>query len=259
MNPADKTGRGEGSSPALGKPSRASVLLAFAAIYLIWGSTYLGIRIAVETMPPFLMAGMRFAIAGLLIFGFLKARGAAWPTIAQWKDQVIVGLFLLLGGNAVVSWAEQRTPSGITCLILGASPMFMVIMDWIRPRGNRPSAVLVAGVVVGMLGVGLLIGPGGIPEGYRPAHPGYPCHRAFKHKLVDRITLQQACVVADAASPGVGDADGECVCLHVIDGLGFRGGEPCPPGGCESNVLDRVQLPGRRGVGDRVSGVCLAS
>jgi drug/metabolite transporter (DMT)-like permease len=93
-------------------PSRGSLILAFAAIYLIWGSTYLGIRVAVETLPPFLMAGTRFAIAGVLLFAFLKMRGAPWPTAVQWRDQAFVGVFLLLGGNAVVSWAELRTPSG---------------------------------------------------------------------------------------------------------------------------------------------------
>jgi drug/metabolite transporter (DMT)-like permease len=149
-------------------PSRTALLLAFAAIYLIWGSTYLGIRVAVQTMPPFLMAGMRFAIAGILIFGFLRLRGAPWPTASQWKDQVVIGIFLLLGGNALVSWAEQRTPSGITSLILGASPLVMVLLEWIRPGGKRPTVSLVAGVAVGILGIVLLLGPDAIPPGYRP-------------------------------------------------------------------------------------------
>jgi drug/metabolite transporter (DMT)-like permease len=153
------------SSPA---PSRTALLLAFAAIYLIWGSTYLGIRVAVQTMPPFLMAGMRFAVAGALIFGFLRLKGAPWPTAMQWKDQTVVGIFLLLGGNAVVSWAEQRTPSGITSLILGASPLVMVILEWLRPGGKRPTVSLVVGVAVGILGIVLLLGPDAIPEGYRP-------------------------------------------------------------------------------------------
>ncbi len=144
------------------------MILAFAAIYLIWGSTYLGIRVAVETLPPFLMAGMRFALAGTLVFGFLRARGAAWPSAAQWRDQAIVGIFLLLGGNAVVSWAEQKTPSGITSLILGASPLIMVILDWIRPRGIRPTPALVGGVAVGIGGIALLLGPDAIPAGDRP-------------------------------------------------------------------------------------------
>jgi drug/metabolite transporter (DMT)-like permease len=157
-----------GGPGARAAPSRGSLILAFAAIYLIWGSTYLGIRVAVETMPPFLMAGMRFAVSGVLIFSILKLRGAAWPTAQQWRDQVLVGVFLLLGGNGLVSWAEQRTPSGITSLILGASPLIMVILDWVRPGGRRPTAILMAGVMVGIAGVALLIGPGGIPQGYRP-------------------------------------------------------------------------------------------
>lgn len=154
------------SAPA--KPSRASLIVAFAAIYLIWGSTYLGIRVAVETMPPFLMAGMRFAVAGSLLFGFLRLRGVAPPTQAQLKDQAIIGLLLLLGGNAVVSWAEQRTPSGITTLILGASPLILLAADWIRPGGKRPTVGLIIGVGVGIAGLALLLGPGGIPAGYRP-------------------------------------------------------------------------------------------
>lgn len=149
-------------------PSRAALVAAFAAIYLIWGSTYLGIRVAVETMPPFLMAGMRFAVAGALVFSFLLLKGASWPKPSQWKDQMIIGIFLLLGGNAVVSWSEKRTPSGIACLILGASPLSMVILDWMRPGGRRPTMSLVLGVVVGIAGIALLLGPGAIPAGYRP-------------------------------------------------------------------------------------------
>jgi drug/metabolite transporter (DMT)-like permease len=149
-------------------PSRAALLLAFAAIYLIWGSTYLGIRVAVETMPPFLMAGVRFAIAGSVLFGFLRLRGAAWPTPVQWRENAIIGTFLLLGGNAIVSWAELRTPSGLTSLILGASPVIAVLLDWVRPAGRRPTAGVVAGMTVGVIGMALLLGPGAIPAGYRP-------------------------------------------------------------------------------------------
>ncbi len=114
------------------------------------------------------MAGMRFTIAGLLLFGYLLIRGAAWPTRAQWKDNAIAGVFLLLGGNALGSWAELRTDSGLTALILGASPLIMVIMDWVRPGGKRPTAPVVAGVVVGIGGLILLLGPGALPSGSRP-------------------------------------------------------------------------------------------
>lgn len=158
----------DADQPARAIPSRTAILAAFAAIYLIWGSTYLGIRIAVETIPPLLMAGMRFAVAGILILGFLKARGSPFPKLSQWKEQIIIGIFLLLGGNAVVSWAELRTPSGITALILGASPIIMVFLDWIRPRGKRPTAVIIAGVSVGIIGIALLLGPDAIPAGDRP-------------------------------------------------------------------------------------------
>ena len=149
-------------------PSRGSLLLAFAAIYIIWGSTYLGIRVAVETIPPFLMAGMRFAIAGVVLFTYLRLRGAAWPTPQQWKDHTIAGVLLRLGGNAIVSWAEPRTPSGLTALILGASPIVAVLLDWMRPGGKRPTAGVVAGMAVGIAGLSMLLGPGTLPPGYRP-------------------------------------------------------------------------------------------
>lgn len=164
MSAEADTGKARGIEP----PARVYILLAFAALYLIWGSTYLGIRVAIETMPPLLMAGMRFAVAGVLLFGYLIARGSPWPTATQWKYQIIAGLFLLLGGNAVVSWSELRTPSGITCLILGASPVFLVLLDWGRPGGKKPTAVLATGVAVGMIGVALLVGPGAIPADARP-------------------------------------------------------------------------------------------
>jgi drug/metabolite transporter (DMT)-like permease len=149
-------------------PSRGALILAFAVIYLVWGSTYLGIRVAVETLPPFLMAGARFTISGVLLFAFMLAKGAKWPTARQWMDQAIAGTFLLLGGNAVVSWCELRTPSGITSLVLGAAPVFVVFLDWIRPGGKRPTMGVVIGVVVGIGGIALLFGPDAIPASAKP-------------------------------------------------------------------------------------------
>jgi drug/metabolite transporter (DMT)-like permease len=149
-------------------PARGALILAFATIYVVWGSTYLGIKVAVETLPPFLMAGLRFAVAGTLLFGYLMLKGAKWPTLRQWRDQAIIGVFLLVGGNAVVSWSEMRTPSGITSLILGAGPLIVVIMDWLRPHGSRPTLGLACGVAAGIAGIALLLGPDAIPAGYRP-------------------------------------------------------------------------------------------
>ena len=149
-------------------PSRTALLLGFAAIYFIWGSTYLGIRVAVETMPPFLMAGVRFLVAGTVLFAALKLRGAAWPTRAQWRDHTIVGTCLLLGGNGSVAWAEQTVPSGLTTLILGASPLIMVMMEWLRPGGTKPTGALWLGFAFGLGGLFILLGPGALPDGARP-------------------------------------------------------------------------------------------
>jgi len=140
-------------------PSRSALLLAFAAIYLIWGSTYLGIRVAVETMPPFLMAGTRFLIAGTLLFTFLKLRGAPWPTAVQWKANAVIGIFLLLGGNGLVVWAEQVIPSGVTALLIGVAPLFIVLTEWAWPGGTRPTALTLAALVLGFAGVTWLAAP----------------------------------------------------------------------------------------------------
>ncbi len=141
------------------QPSRPALILAFAAIYIIWGSTYLGIRVAVETMPPFLMAGARFLIAGVLLFAFLKIRGAKWPTLQQWRANAIIGTFLLLGGNGLVVWAEQVIPSGITALIIGVSPLFMVLTEWAWPGGKRPTTVMITALLIGFVGVAWLAAP----------------------------------------------------------------------------------------------------
>lgn len=140
-------------------PSRTALILAFAAIYLIWGSTYLGIRVAVESMPPFLMAGARFLIAGGLLFAFLKLRGAPWPTAYQWRANAIIGIFLLLGGNGLVVWAEQTIPSGITALLIGVSPLFIVLTEWAWPGGLRPTAITMGALLLGFAGVTWLAAP----------------------------------------------------------------------------------------------------
>jgi drug/metabolite transporter (DMT)-like permease len=140
-------------------PSRTALIVAFAAIYLIWGSTYLAIRVAVETMPPFLMAGTRFVIAGALLFAFLKFRGAPWPTAFQWRANTIIGIFLLLGGNGLVVWAEQVIPSGITALLIGVCPLFIVLTEWAWPGGVRPTAITMGALLLGFAGVTWLAAP----------------------------------------------------------------------------------------------------
>ncbi len=153
------------------KPTTAAFVLAFTAIYLIWGSTYLGIRVAVQTMPPFAMAGARFFIAGLLLFIFLLARGAAWPTLRQWRDNAIVGTFLLLGGNGLTSWAEQFTPSGITALIIGIQPIFIVLTEWAWRGGQRPNVAVFVGMALGIAGLTYLAMPEAVVNGHSAIHP----------------------------------------------------------------------------------------
>ena len=142
-----------------GAPTRTRILLAFAAIYLIWGSTYLAIRFAIETLPPFLMAGMRFVISGVLLYAWSRARGAARPERSHWKATAIIGGLLLLGGNGGVVWAEQRVASGLAALLVATLPVWMVTMEWAR-GGLRPTAGVIAGLLLGLGGIGLLVGPG---------------------------------------------------------------------------------------------------
>jgi drug/metabolite transporter (DMT)-like permease len=140
-------------------PSRGSLVLAFTAIYVIWGSTYLGMRVAIETMPPFFMAAARFLIAGGLLFAALKLRGAPWPTLRQWRANAIIGTFLLLGGNGLVVWAELTIPSGITALLIGVSPLFFVLTEWAWPGGMRPTRITMGAMLLGFGGVVWLAAP----------------------------------------------------------------------------------------------------
>ncbi len=139
------------------------VITAFAAVYLIWGSTYLAIRYAVESIPPFLMAGTRNLVAGLLLFAFARARGAGWPTRRQWRDAVIAGGLMLTIGNGGVTWAEQTISSSVAALLIGLTPVWMVLFDWLRPHGVRPTPLVLLGLAVGFTGVALLAG--GHPNG----------------------------------------------------------------------------------------------
>ena len=131
------------------------VIAAFAAVYIIWGSTYLGIRYAVQSIPPFLMAGSRHLTAGLLLYAFARSRAAA-PSWIQWRDAAIAGTLMLVIGNGGVSWAEQQIPSATTALLVALVPLWMVVLDWLRPGGTRPRALVGAGLAVGFAGVALL-------------------------------------------------------------------------------------------------------
>ena len=157
--------RQSGTMP-LNHPSRTALLLGFVTIYLVWGSTYLGIRIAVETLPPFLMAGARFLLAGALIAGFITFTRGFKAKPHHWRDNAVIGAFLLLGGNGLVSWAEQRIPSGIATLMVSIGPLFIVLLDWLvlavfkdGQRGTKPTRLIFVGLALGFLGLALLAGP----------------------------------------------------------------------------------------------------
>jgi drug/metabolite transporter (DMT)-like permease len=137
-------------------PTRAKLLLAFAAVYFIWGSTYLAIRFAIETVPPFLVGGSRFLMAGAVMYVWLRARGAARPTRAQWRSAFIIGPLLMTGGNGGIVWSEQYVPSGIVALVVALVPLWMLLLVWLR-GGARPSVREWFGVVTGLAGVAMLV------------------------------------------------------------------------------------------------------
>jgi drug/metabolite transporter (DMT)-like permease len=142
-------------------PGTFAVVLAFAAVYLIWGSTYLAIRFAVESMPPFLMAGARHLVPGLVLVAWAGRRRPPRPTPRQIRDTAVVGLLLLLGGNGLVTWAEQWVPSGLTALLVASVPLWMGLMSGLVEPASRPRARGIAGLVLGFAGVGLLVEPRG--------------------------------------------------------------------------------------------------
>lgn len=146
-------------------PGTVPVVLAFAAVYFIWGSTYLAIRFAIETLPPLTMAAIRFLIAGVLLYGWAWSRGVPHPTPRQWKAGAISGTLLLVGGNGGVVLAEQWIPSGLAALIVATVPLWLVLLDWLFGRGGRPSGRTTIGLVVGFGGVAFLGGSPGVGAG----------------------------------------------------------------------------------------------
>jgi drug/metabolite transporter (DMT)-like permease len=148
-------------------PPRALVYAAFASIYLIWGSTYLGIRFAIETLPPFLMAGTRFILAGGVLYAVMRLSGEPRPARRQWGWAALTGGLMIVGGNGGVTWAEQLVPSGLTAVLVATIPLWVVLIEWIRPRGARPGGPVLAGVGLGLLGIALLVGPQELAGGGR--------------------------------------------------------------------------------------------
>jgi drug/metabolite transporter (DMT)-like permease len=141
------------------RPGRTRIALAFAAVYLIWGSTYLAILYAIETIPPFLMAGTRFLVAGGALYLWARLTGGTRPTKAEWMATAITGILMLAVGNGAVTWSEQRIPSGIAALLVASVALWMVLLEFLRKNGTRPTRLSILGLLLGFGGVGLLVGP----------------------------------------------------------------------------------------------------
>src|SRR3954471_20699420 len=140
-------------------PKRSLVIVAFAALYVIWGSTYLGIKFSSETIPPFLMAGARFVLAGMIMYAIAWSQGIGKSNWANWRVSLIVGACLLLGGNGGVTIAEKYIDSGLAALIVAIVPIYIVILGWATGTAPKPAPIVWLGLVGGFAGVGFLLGP----------------------------------------------------------------------------------------------------
>lgn len=138
---------------------KTKIWIALITLYIVWGSTYFGIKVAIETIPPFFHAGVRFLISGIILVIWQRAVGSALPTRNQWISTFIIGSLLLIGGNGLVSWAEQTIPSGVAALIVGTVPLFLVILEAFRKNGVKPNWQTILGLAIGFIGIFILVGP----------------------------------------------------------------------------------------------------
>src|SRR5207253_11169185 len=144
---------------SMAAPKRTLVIIAFAALYLIWGSTYLGIKFSIETIPPFLMAGVRFVLAGVIMYAIAWSQGIGKSNWANWRTSLIIGACLLLGGNGGVTMSEKYIDSGLAALIVAIVPIYIVVLGWATGMAPRPSPIVWLALVGGFVGVGILFGP----------------------------------------------------------------------------------------------------
>lgn len=146
-------------SPDTRGPSRAFLVLNFLAVYILWGGTFYAMRVGLEGFPPLLLAGTRHLSVGLFLYPILRWHSKLKPSAAQWKTAAISGVLLLCVGNGGVCWAETTVPSGIAALLVATVTLWMVIVDWLRPGGHRPSTRILFGTVLGFVGMAILVGP----------------------------------------------------------------------------------------------------
>lgn len=186
-------------SPGSDKQNRLAIGISLILLYILWGGTYLGMRVALQSFPPFLLAGIRFLIAGTLLFTLLRARGAAMPTRKEWLGAAIVGALLLLGGNGGVTFAEQWVASGLAAVAIGAVPLWAALFAGLF--GRWPTRFEWCGLVVGFAGLILL----NLGHGLTSANPLgaivlliAPVSWAFGSILSQRLSLPKG-LMASAA------------------------------------------------------------
>ncbi len=139
--------------------TRLLIALSFAAIYIIWGSTYLAIRIGLEGFPPFFLAGSRFLMPGICLYLWLRLKGTAKPTDQQWWWAVLTGIIMLVGASGCLVWAEQRIPSAVAALLFTTVPLWMIVLEAVMQRSFHGGWRVTAGLVIGLAGVTVLVSP----------------------------------------------------------------------------------------------------
>ena len=140
--------------------TKIKVIAAFGIIYFVWGTTYLAIRLAIDTIPPFLMAGIRFTLAGILLYGWSYWRFDKKPGLSDWGKASIPGILMFVGGNGILTWSETFIPSGLAALIIATVSIWMVVLDWLFFSRKRPDKLTLSGIAIGLAGVALLTGVG---------------------------------------------------------------------------------------------------
>jgi drug/metabolite transporter (DMT)-like permease len=211
-------------------PKRSLVIIAFAALYVIWGSTYLGIRFAIETIPPFLMAGARFVLAGVIMYAIAWSQGIGKSSWANWRTSLIIGACLLLAGNGGVTISEKYIDSGLAALIVAIVPIYIVLLGWVTGMAPKPTPIMWLALLGGFVGVGILFGPAlrfSSNDGRHPAtgisillvssfvwSAGSLYSRAAKHAASPFLTAAQQMLCGGMLLLFVGVATGELRRLH---------------------------------------------
>jgi drug/metabolite transporter (DMT)-like permease len=203
----------------------AKVLFAFAAIYFVWGSTFLAIRITIGHIPPLLMCGARLLSAGLVLVAWARATGQPWPRGIEWRNAALVGILLPGIGNSGVTLAETHVPSGLVALLVATIPAWLAVLSAMGPNGVRPSGLTLAGLVAGFAGIALLIGPGLLDARHATIAPGWaliPVGGAFTWAWGTLWSRRVATPSSPLMATGVGLTAGGVLALLA----GAAAGEP---------------------------------